>query len=1171
MDAARQDENNDEYDDKDVYYYNNSSNMNASPDVNVNEVEVCMQNENNFMLQELSQTKTSKCMRELIKFLDSRPEFQAKKGSPDTNIQNPATGKCYKISDAHIAEFFKHVETCRRQSNIMHFQERQTEYSGVMIDFDRYQKSEIREMNDWHFVEVAKLLCQIFANTLQIFDEKGIAQFKIFIIQKPSPVLETQKESKKGLYKDGVHFLIPEIQIRREAKRYILDKLATHPQFEELFEDIPNLEPPKSMVDMMSACVPINFYGCSKFRSIPYILTYVLDCHISRGGKSINVSQMADAIEALNFHRTEHKSGGANKRAPEDPPPTFIDKAAGGKRIDPAEYNLVYELSLSFSTGIEKKWLNKRRVDIRDSCAAEIRIFNERTKDDKLPADELFAVDHSVSVLALDDPEAAYLKRILGILDVSYATEYHKWFGVICAIANTSHMYKELAQWFSQRNPTAWNPVEFERVWREAVAGNCRGDPVTKLSIIHWARECDPQMFKMIQQNSYDYVLESYARKYEGKIGHAMVARILNIMLFDKYIVDTNDKNEHGWYEFVSANQSQEHGQVWKWRFESKRPDVLHRYISEHLPKVYEVVEEKLRKTRDDNAHNEDLVKYWGKVEKEFKNSMFKLSDNTYQNNILSQAIYWFRRRGFSKQLDKDVDIIGVANGVLKLGMQARLITGPHEYKVSKYMTADYQQYDPADPIIRRIEAMIHEMFPEEDVFQFILMYLSMALEGNIARPMIVFLVGGGCNGKSILFSLLGYTFGELYWYKCPITILTSAYEKANEANSALASMEGKRLHTFSESNEGMKLNEGRVKDLTGGESISGRDLFKGQRNFEIRGVLICGSNHEIKITSTDHGIWRRIFYYKCKVKFTQTPMQGNQYEKQADPSLPEKIKTPEWRRAMLSILVHYNIKLRKEYHHNINAVPCSTIKYETEVFRNSQDVFNRFITERMVKTTQAEKDITVEMLHAKYSEWYFSNFRRECDLNVDNVMTRLENSQLHGYLSRLDNGACVLKGMRIADRSDETLETFEAWFFPANTLHTAGIHADDIVDSDDINTKHFTSPATSPVIYPSTPPDTLQITPIVNIITGNIGGDTDNSAENIPDEPEHDGADDNNEDQAADEPENTPDDQPDDDIDENNADEADNDNASKEVLGGHTTDDPAEINVKSSDKCDQF
>ena len=64
------------------------------------------------------------------------------------------------------------------------------------------------------------------------------------------------------------------------------------------------------------------------------------------------------------------------------------------------------------------------------------------------------------------------------------------------------------------------------------------------------------------------------------------------------------------------------------------------------------------------------------------------------------------------------------------------------------------------------------------------------------------------------------------------------------------------------------KLNEGIMKELTGGDPIQGRALFKDTVTFSPQLSLVVCTNHLFEINSLDDGTWRRIKICNFESKF---------------------------------------------------------------------------------------------------------------------------------------------------------------------------------------------------------------------------------------------------------------------------------------------------------------
>jgi phage/plasmid-associated DNA primase len=956
-------------------------------------------------IEEIIQAKTNKNVRDLNNFIRSN-NFITEKGDQTTNIINVSERKTYYIPDAHIEEFFARAESCRKTNCMLHFSERQEtdtkSKSGIMIDFDRYQLSRDAQINDRHFDSLTRHISKLIAEFVDFSDAitDGKLTYYMFYIRKPAVVLDAAKSAAgPPQYKDGFHILIPEIQVTKGLKRYIIQELNARNIIKNTFKDIPHNGPPEDMLDKASANNPVHFFGHSKPGKPSYPLTHVYEIGMYDDGD----------IDRIPIPVTDINNGKFNSR----------------------DINLTYELSLGFYmeyfNGVQT-WLKKRQLNYKTELETKIQIIVEKTSKEILSEDELFAADNSVDVLTMSDANAGYIKKLLEILDISFATEYEKWFKVMCAIAHTSTRYKDIAWWFSQRRPESWSPTEFERVWNEAIAGKYSNNPVTKRSIMHWAKESSPERYKKINTENYNYKLIKMTYDNEGRVEHAMAARVLHAMLGDKFVVDVGFNDQTGksgycWYEFVLPGQAMKKGEVFKWRKELE-PDNIHLFISEHLPKVYTEVAQTI-KDRKDSADNEALTKYWANVERTFKMYLSRLYNNGFQNGIIQQSQYMFRSRGFFDELDSYEDIIGIGNGVLKIGADPQLIKGFHEYKISKFTETDYKPFDPEDPYTKVLLKAFRDIFPEEDVFNFMLYHASTGLDARESACLLMLLVGGGQNGKTFFAKMVHNTLGNQYCAVGKSGLLTAPIEQSEKPNSAQMQSKDKRWMYFDEFNKCESLNIARVKGFINPGWQSGRDLNSRQSNFKNTCNPIALSNYDFTINTVDHGTWRRIYYYRNKVKFCSNPTPGNPYEKKEDRRfINEYANDPLYRQAMLSIMVHYYSKLCRLYDGDIKNVPVPTIMAETEEFRNRQDTLNRFITQMIVKSPDSP-DVGLPTLSTKYIDWYIRNINKTSALTALDVQTQFENSRIHPFLE-LRNGVKWLKGHRLKDYIEDDLREGE-------------------------------------------------------------------------------------------------------------------------------------------------
>lgn len=963
-------------------------------------------------LDEIIQKNISKNVRNLKTFLNSN-SFITEKNDQNTNIINVGEKKTYCIPPAHIEEFFTIVESCRKEQRMLHLSERQetatVAKSGIMIDFDCLQKSKDPQINELHFDSLTRHIGKLLHEFIDFsqYSTNGRFIFKIFYIRKPKIVLIPSKNPTSGqppVYKDGFHILIPEVQISKGLKRHFLQELINRGIIKSVFKDVDYIGE-TSLLDKMSATNPVHFFGNSKPGKPSYLLTHVFELTMLTAEGDIDKREL-DA-EMIN-------SG--------------IIKLS--RNTEPVPINLVYELSLSFylqTFAGKPTWLRKVPVNFRIELETKIQLAIEKSTKNILSEDDIFQTENSVDILTMGNAEALHIKKLLEIIDISYATQYEKWLKVIFAIANTNVQYKPLAIWFSHRKPEAWSLAEIERVWSDATTNRYGKSLLTKRSLIYWARESSPQRYQEIEKENYFNVLARGAYENEGKIEHALAAKVCYTMIGDKFIVDIGNNDKTGksgycWYEFVMPGQAMRKGEIYKWRKELE-PDNVHLFISEHMPKVYTQLITNI-KDRKDNAQNEGELKYWATVEKNFRLSKSKLGNDQYQNGVVKQAHYRFRHRGFIDSLDMYEDVIGVGNGVLKIGKKPELIKGFHEYKISKFTETDYVEYDPENPYIKTLLGAFRDIFPEEDVFEFMMFHAATGLDAKESACILLMLVGGGQNGKTFYAKMIHNTLGNMYCAAGKSSLLTSHFERPNEANEAQMQMKDKRAFYFDEFNKCEQLNTARLKGIVNPNWQTGRCNYGRQTNFKNTCNPICLSNFDFIIEMTDHGTWRRCYYYKNKVKFCANPKPDNPYEKKVNPKfMDEYASDPLYKQAMLSIMVHYYTRLCNEYGGDLKRVKSPTIARETEDFRNRQDSLNKFITQMLVKSPNAAP-IKIHQLATKYIDWYSENVKQTSQTNVD-VQAQFENSRIATNLEHR-NGTKFLIGYRLKYSPDEPLEDGE-------------------------------------------------------------------------------------------------------------------------------------------------
>jgi len=228
--------------------------------------------------------------------------------------------------------------------------------------------------------------------------------------------------------------------------------------------------------------------------------------------------------------------------------------------------------------------------------------------------------------------------------------------------------------------------------------------------------------------------------------------------------------------------------------------------------------------------------------------------------------------------------------------------------------------------------------------------YYGFELDGNHRYLTGDFYVHHNSNGKSMILELFRRTLGELYVRKMPLSFITDQNRtRSSSADPAIMDLKDARLVYYSESDRNEKVNVAKVKEITGGEALSGRQLYKEQENFRANCNHIVTTNHRFVIETTEHAVWRRFISYKFKICFKHECNPDEKNERPRDDALIQMIMNDKrYQEAFLSILIHYRTMLYAKYDGQILKVPRPTIIRETEEYRQSEDIFQKYIMQKV-------------------------------------------------------------------------------------------------------------------------------------------------------------------------------------------------------------------------------
>ena len=182
-----------------------------------------------------------------------------------------------------------------------------------------------------------------------------------------------------------------------------------------------------------------------------------------------------------------------------------------------------------------------------------------------------------------------------------------------------------------------------------------------------------------------------------------------------------------------------------------------------------------------------------------------------------------------------------------------------HDHAPEQYITKITSvEYSPNADCPKWLSFLDDIFMGDKDLIRYIQKAVGYSLTGSTSEQCVFFLFGTGRNGKSTFIDVIRDIVGDYAANIQPETIMVRK-TGGNAINSDIARLKGARLVTSVEPNEGMRINEGLLKQLTGEDVVTARKLYGDEFEFKPEFKLWVSTNHKPIIRGTDTGIWRRI------------------------------------------------------------------------------------------------------------------------------------------------------------------------------------------------------------------------------------------------------------------------------------------------------------------------
>ena len=855
-------------------------------------------------------------------------------------------GGKYHIGEKDISQFYniyyKHVFI---EQHPEYLTEVRIEDGQILVDFDfRYETDiEDRQHTNEHICELIELYTDEIKKLCEIEEEVRIP---IFIFEKP----DVNRLSDKT--KDGIHMIIG-ISMPYTIQQLLRDNILK--KIEGVLQDLPLINSYEDVLDRGISKGTTNWqlYGSRKPHNKAYQLTSQYEVWWEDGEREIEEIDIST------------------------PKKDFILKllpiiSARNTNIIKFSYKANVLLSSKNISNKKKPKKKYKKKYLKQNIEHQFAAISNKEELDAILKDIL---EDSTDNNKYDLKEAHDYTMILS---EKFYKPYAKWIDVGWTLFCIDYCLFPTWLAFSMKSDTFnfADVPEFFDMWN-----NMEDRGKTLGSLIYWAKDDNPQEFKKAKEDTISYYID---RTLEGCAEYD-IAKVLYKMEGENYKCVTFNGRKI-WYSYSGG----------RWNDIDDGAD-LRQTLSEHVNLEYTKRQQIGVNRIVALANAGETTAIQQRVDK-MAAIVIKLKKTNWKNNIMREASELFRDKYFLKRLDGNPYLLCFKNGVIDFENGGIFRPGKPSDYLSLCTNIDYIPFNENNQkhqtIKTEIEIFFRQLFPDPNLYKYMWEHLASILLGKNLNQTFNMYTGSGRNGKSKLVELMGTMLGD-YKGTVPISLVTQKRGNIGGVSPEIAALKGIRYAVMQEPSKGMALNEGVMKELTGGDPIQGRKLFRDVITFVPQFTLVVCTNHLFDINTDDDGTWRRIRVCDYISKFVPKPSKNiNDHQFLVDPKIDLKFK--HWREIAMSLLVKLAIKTGGK------VADCDIVMTSSQKYKSQQDYFTAFFEDRIIKCAGSQCGCNMQNAKSKcrmkqrdvlevFKEWYLELYGGKIPKGKD-LYTFLEN-----------------------------------------------------------------------------------------------------------------------------------------------------------------------------------
>lgn len=281
-----------------------------------------------------------------------------------------------------------------------------------------------------------------------------------------------------------------------------------------------------------------------------------------------------------------------------------------------------------------------------------------------------------------------------------------------------------------------------------------------------------------------------------------------------------------------------------------------------------------------------------------------------------------------SDAFDNDVGKLQCRNGLLNLATGELLPNDPDNLMTIKTNV----DYDPEATCPTFEETLRDALGDDDAMVEFFHRLVGSSLIGNPREQLLVVIYGPGGNGKSTIMQAIQNAMGDYAKSTSADVIAPPAHGNQGNPNPFLLGLKNTKLAILNESEETGVLKESLTKLLTGGDTLTTRDLYSSKVvSFRPKFMPILATNHLPLVRNMDYALERRIVPVLFSGKFMGSNRDSKRSEKLND-ELP-------------GILAWLVAGCKKYRDHGLGELPES-VKRAKQDYMTEQDPLSDWLTD---------------------------------------------------------------------------------------------------------------------------------------------------------------------------------------------------------------------------------